>query len=65
MEFNHTITVGIEGKPAYASLDENGAVDELKDTNQLTPEEILALMQEVIKVKGLLYKKQSVTKKKK
>ena len=64
MEFNHTITVGIEGKPAYASLDENGAVDEL-DTNQLTPEEILALMQEVIKVKGLLYKKQSVTKKKK
>jgi hypothetical protein len=64
MELNHTIIVGIEGKPAYASLDENGAVDVL-DTNQLTPEEILALMQEVIKVKALLYKKQSVTKKKK
>lgn len=64
MIFNHTITVGSEGTNAYASLNEKGEIDEI-NPDDMSPEDILAMMEEVIRIKNLLYKKPKAPAKKK
>ncbi len=64
MKFNVEVTIAVDQKDAQAVLDYEGILSELQ-TDDLEPENILDLMQEIIRIRNLLYKKEKVTSKEK
>lgn len=64
MKFNIETIIAVDGVDAQATLDHEGLLSEL-ETGDLEPEDILLFMQEIVRVRSLLYKKEKVTPKKK